>query len=683
MISVGEIAKTVRACRGIAVFKNLHHEVFDGWRRSSTYTKWAVAIALCYAVFFSLYTTSVYYSFKNWGSDLGKYVQAFWTTVNEGTLFRSNNHVMTANPSGSYFGWHFAPILFALIPLFALWQSAETLLIIKSFAIGLSILALYLLARELLKNEGKALAVAVLYALNPHLLTAQVFDFQEQCLLPLFLFLLYYFYLRGSALGFFAFTLLSLSVNEFVPLLLVAFFAGLAISDLGLRKALSRKLLMEKRGRWLVAASLISLSWIFLANAVISSIASVNLSEFFLVPVRAGEAVEIRKMAPSEIVATAFKEPSTMLEALLYDIWGKALGLLLFVTPLLGIPLLEPCSALPLLLYLLGTWITASECAYRFAIHYPLYLVHFMYIGFARALRRFKSLSELVGAVFVTTIALYSFSWLYCITFTQMHPSYDERAAILEQAVSMVPPNASVLADNNVFPHLACRSNAYCLFNETRFSELLKVLGGLDVEYIIVDRNWGNAWGGGGWAGKLIPYALEMLRSEEYGLYAWGGGVRVLKRGYSGDPMIFSNVERYNFHSLIIQEPNTACFDASSESGFVIAHEKGCGAGAIWSGPYTTLIPGKYRAIYRVRVDGEVEPIREVLYVDVASHYGAKAYGGKSVFGEDIPGDGGWFDVVVEFEVKEARSDFEFRGFAKSDLAIYLDYVLIQRLPEA
>jgi len=121
----------------------------------------AVLLMLIYIAMFSLYTMLLHYSFKTSMCDLGQYAQAFYKTIFEGKLFQMNSRISERNPSGSYFGEHFAPILFLFLPIFALYPRPETLLVLKAVVGGLAILPLYALARDLTGSDKVATFISL------------------------------------------------------------------------------------------------------------------------------------------------------------------------------------------------------------------------------------------------------------------------------------------------------------------------------------------------------------------------------------------------------------------------------------------------------------------------------------------------------------------------------------------
>src|SRR5262249_12273478 len=85
----------------------------------------------------------------------------------------------------SWLGVHFSPILYLIAPLYALFPSTSTLLILNSVLIPLCAWPMFLIARTLLGSDVKALIVAMLYLLHPCVLNACIWDFHEIAFAPL------------------------------------------------------------------------------------------------------------------------------------------------------------------------------------------------------------------------------------------------------------------------------------------------------------------------------------------------------------------------------------------------------------------------------------------------------------------------------------------------------------------
>jgi uncharacterized membrane protein len=154
--------------------------------------------------------------------DLGVYHQAVHTTVTSRDWFFSTvkwSYIQTAVPKGTVFAAHFSPFLFLLLPFYALFQSPITLLVIKSVAIAIGAVPVYLLSRKELGSSALGPAFSTSYLLLPALQGVNWYDFQPHAFLPmLLLFTLYYMEKRQTKLTLF-FLILALSTIEIAPFL--------------------------------------------------------------------------------------------------------------------------------------------------------------------------------------------------------------------------------------------------------------------------------------------------------------------------------------------------------------------------------------------------------------------------------------------------------------------------------
>ena len=83
---------------------------------------------LLYSAIFSYFTLQKFREFSIYAWDFGVYSQAISTTVTSGTLFYSTlelPYTQTVIPTGTQFAVHFTPILFAILPPYALLPSIE------------------------------------------------------------------------------------------------------------------------------------------------------------------------------------------------------------------------------------------------------------------------------------------------------------------------------------------------------------------------------------------------------------------------------------------------------------------------------------------------------------------------------------------------------------------------------
>lgn len=179
---------------------------------------------LTLSLLITLYTLTLGYlsiarhwSFQTAKFDLGINHQAVWSTLH-GHPFHLTE--------GSSLAYHFTPLFFLLAPFLLVWDKAETLLVVQTIILASGAVPLFLIARDILKNDLLALAFPLVYLLSPALQAANLADFQAAPLaVPFFLFACY-FALRRQAPFFLTFAILAMSAREdmfYLALLLGAY----------------------------------------------------------------------------------------------------------------------------------------------------------------------------------------------------------------------------------------------------------------------------------------------------------------------------------------------------------------------------------------------------------------------------------------------------------------------------
>ncbi|MEM3105162.1 MAG: DUF2079 domain-containing protein, partial [Candidatus Bathyarchaeia archaeon] len=169
-------------------------------------------MTIIYSAVFSHYTIMRHYSFRSNAWDLGILAQSI-ASASRGKPF-INNAELYYSPTGSYFGVHFAPILFLTVPFFYLVPRVETVLVLQSIALALGAIPICLLSNFYFNNELVALIMAATYLLNPHLQGINWYDFHTQAFFPLMIISAIYFFKRKKYLMFLLFIILSLSTME-------------------------------------------------------------------------------------------------------------------------------------------------------------------------------------------------------------------------------------------------------------------------------------------------------------------------------------------------------------------------------------------------------------------------------------------------------------------------------------
>ena len=181
---------------------------------------------IAYTFVFSCLTILRHHAFKTRAWDLGIFTQSLWTTLNANGFFYYTCE-LPVNPSGSFFGVHFSPILFLILPLYWIIQKPETLLVLQSFILALAALPIYKLARDNAGGRIVGLVFALAYLMFPSTQFVNGYDFHVQAFLPLFFAYTIYYITKENWPRYFVFMFLSLMCEEHAAQIM--FFVGIYI----------------------------------------------------------------------------------------------------------------------------------------------------------------------------------------------------------------------------------------------------------------------------------------------------------------------------------------------------------------------------------------------------------------------------------------------------------------------
>lgn len=177
---------------------------------------------VAYVGFYLTWTLSNYGNFATYGFDLGIHDQAVWL------LSKGQSPFITIH-GNPYFGDHLSWIMFGIVPLYWLLPSAKVLLVIQTLALGLAAVPAFLIAREKLRSEWLASAIAWAYLLNPLIGWTNLENFHPDAFEVPLVFLAFLFALRGRWRGFFAAIVFMMLVKEDAPLLVVGLGVWVAL----------------------------------------------------------------------------------------------------------------------------------------------------------------------------------------------------------------------------------------------------------------------------------------------------------------------------------------------------------------------------------------------------------------------------------------------------------------------
>jgi uncharacterized membrane protein len=620
--------------------------------RNLVRSNWILYLVIsAYIIAMSTFTIMKNNALMTSGFDLGIFNQAFSTTLFDHKLFYETGD-LSFNPGGSFFGVHFAPILFLLLPFYAIYPSVEILLVIQTVILAVGAFPVYWMSRDKLGKEA-GLMISALYLVYPPLLLLNLNDFHlEAFASTFFLFSVYYLekeeWMKSSAL-----IILAMLTTEFAPII------GVFVALYGLL-LWSKKKFKDKKAaqKYIVLTALVSVL-------------------IFVLAFKAKESFNASTSPLPSPFHYILSDPAGMLNVISSNLDYKMFYIISFLAPLAFLPLVAPEP-----LIMAFPWIFASFSS-TYSLHYSIYfqytgfVIPFVFVALPKAIERLnpQNARKILSVILLCTIIFMLYlpvgqgsPWNYKL------PTTNERTELLQKILPLIPPGASVLTQNDIFPHVSNRLEAYMYMPTSTNAS---------VNYILVDvASEFYSWKQLDIFGERTPPNVtteEVLKNGTFGILASASSLLLLKRGYTGEPALFlPYVSSFNYKNLTLTS-GSVMPDNSSVSGNVLFSDAGNASGIFWYGPYVGLSFGLYKATFVVKVDNapELDPSDHLLTVDVADSSGEGWLGKEDVFGKDVPS--GWFNVTVIFGVTTPAKNVEFRGYA-AGAKVSLDYLVVEQI---
>lgn len=422
---------------------------------------------------FSLLVYKKYYYFGYNISDLAIFNQTFFNTLH-GQWF--------ANTVGlnNYFSDHFSPILFLLLPFYAIKQSPITLLLVQVIVSALCAWPIY---KIFFKNNGPVFAygAALFWLLNPFVHRQLLYEFHIFHILIFFLFWAFYFFQEKRFWPYLIFLFLTLLSREDAVFLVLGFFP-LA--------------LLEKRNwSWKLNSLLWPLIYFFLAIFLVRQISpSDNYKYLMYYDWLGGEGLY-------GIVWNWLSHPLAVLQHI-FSLGNLGHIFVLFL-PFLFIPFLAKrylwFSFLPLAQFAMtGTGVNGVHL-YTHYVMLPLFGIFLAYIFGLKVILEKKDKRSLkfvyrnwplFKMIFVFSIVYFFFfmsPWLTLATQTYLPNYHQARQNILNK----ISDEDSVCADTSLLAALSNRQEVYDIdyvyFGKSQFAERDFILPAVD--YIALDMS--------------------------------------------------------------------------------------------------------------------------------------------------------------------------------------------------
>jgi uncharacterized membrane protein len=467
-----------------------------------------------YATFFAYKTVRAHRALYTMSLDLGLEENLVWNALHLARpLLKSSPF---GGPTATHFGYHFTPIAFVIALPYALYQHAETLLVLQATLMALGALPLFLFARRHVGPAAAAL-IAAAYLCYPPLHGSGLYDFHYLPLGPFFLWMtLYALDARRNILAT-VFVVLTLAVREDVA-------AGLAVvGGLLLLTGLRPKAGMLVAG--IGAAYFVLIKLIIMPHALKGEGAFIYMFQG-LAP--AGDS------SFGGVLKTVFANPAFTMTSLLER--DKLVYLLQILTPLAFFPLRRPIGLLCCLPGFFFTLLSTGyppliQTSFQYTANWTSYLflacvVNLVWVSrspdpasqSARP-RRVAWMVAIAAGIMITTSQYGAFVQQEYVKGGFGYYHFNVTAAdaarhkSLYELIKMVPPRAKIVASENIVPHVSNRPDAYTLR-----------MGLYDAEYLLFEAPR---------SGEEGTFVKNAFGSGEFGVVAFKDPFVLAKRGYS------------------------------------------------------------------------------------------------------------------------------------------------------
>jgi len=337
---------------------------------------------------------SYYWGYMSSVVDIGTFDQAVWGTLH-GYPFLNT---IAFNKAINYLGFHFRPILLIFLPFYVLLPKVEWMILAQSFALSLTAWPIYLLSKQVTRSESSALFWALVYMVNPFVISVLPWVFRPESL----------------AVPFVALALLSIEKSNFRLLLLSCLFIVLCKEHFGVMVIAFGFLWGIRNKRWKQGLLLISFGTVY--SILVLGIIMPALSptgEHVMLSQNLGQVSRYGWLGHSlkEVFQTVLFHPIYVIKIVMVDI-GGANYLLILLIIFLAFPLAAPEYLLPGLADMMANMMSANPMPRSLYAYHSITLIPVLTVAavygserISRWSKRF-SVKELAGFVVITSFIL-------------------------------------------------------------------------------------------------------------------------------------------------------------------------------------------------------------------------------------------------------------------------------------
>jgi uncharacterized membrane protein len=646
---------------------------------------------LIYAIVFSHFVIMKHYAFKTYAWDLGIFNQSFWTTLYDGKLFYSTVELLV-NPSGSFFGVHFSPILVILLPFYAIYSAPQTLLVVQSFILAVGAVPLYKLTLHVSKYRVIGLVFVLVYLLYPPLQGINWFDFHVQSFLPLFFFSAVYFYVKQDWKPYLIFIVLALMCEEHVAM--IVFFVGVyAILDH--RKHLKSVIMARKLKDpiFLVSATTLALAVLWYLSVLWIRRTFFPFDPHFAYEFNATANWSVLGVQdPLLVPIYVFLHPTQAVAALGYDFLAKIAYLLGLFGPLALRPFFSPKHVLPTVPWFVSALFSNYSPYYSIFNQYPAYVITFLFVASVFAIidegetPNLKMVKKRLFVILFCSLIAFSMVSPLSPVVSVIYPDRGLAIAtrheeLIREILAYVPSTASIMAQSNLFPHVSSRINSFVIPSihpiwaqkETEFRDFANQTL-QKVDYVLVDFASDPA-------STTMVFTL-MQDNDEFGVFASAESIVLFKKHFFGNAIVLSPyTARYNYQTLTLFTGDWTIEPNSTSQRVLYFNGSFDYSPLFWYGPRTILPPANYNITLRLKANFPEINVFPLLTIEVCSRDGNNVFISKTIITNELVGRSIWTDYSLLISLVTPLVDFEVRAVnVSSQAAVYLDYIDVRQI---
>ena len=396
----------------------------------------ALLLVSLYLFFFGLISILKYNSFGYDDQDLAIYAQTLHNILH-GSIESSILRV-------PFLGNHLNFILFLIVPIYAVFKSPITLLLLQTMALGFSGYPIYLIAKEQLPKKISLLLLFA-YLFYPCLGYVNLYEFHIPPFATFFLAALLYAIYKNRFRLSLVFLIFALLCQENIPFVTVPLGVYL--------------LIIKKPPKWWLTMIIVSGIWFWLSFFKLIPYFSKGVIQFIAIYGHLGGSI-------AEVVKNILTHPIMVLKIIL--IKKNLIYLTQIFGPVAFLPILNPISFLGATPTLFQHLLSLREVEHTIYYHYTAEIIPFVFFSSIFALKKvlsfYKKENFIAIALLIVTIGANLIIGPHIKYLFNLSPFYKTDSDYVKEAfLKKIPDEAETVATFEFLPKLSHRRKLYSL----------------------------------------------------------------------------------------------------------------------------------------------------------------------------------------------------------------------------